>query len=235
MHAQRCFLVTMAVLGMMGAALPAWGTEPGTPRSEFVSDATAPIGWQHPHRGTHRHDHGHRHWRPDRHGRWPHRAVEHRHGRHGWHTHRHPHRHGRHRPHRDHDRDDWDTGAGIALGLLAGMLLFQELAEGEAGPAPKSHRNAGPLSLDAHSRQRQGRAIRDALDAGAKGAVTWQSPANRGGRASGTVRITRNGRDDFGNLCREYHQTIRVGKRSGEGYRVACLDRNGNWHLVGSR
>ena len=159
-------------------------------------------------------------------------TMEHRHDGLGWHVHREwrrqrhraPQRHG---PHRN---DDWEDGAGIALGVLAGMLLFNQLdgagIAGDAGGAG-SH---SPV-LDAQSRQRQEQAIRRVLDTGRNSVAIWENRANRSGRASGEVRITRNGRDDFGNPCREYHQTVRVGSRTEQGYRTACRDRNGNWHL----
>jgi len=117
------------------------------------------------------------------------------------------------------------------LGVLTGVLLFNQLADGGSTTGSASSSGAYAPILDAHSRQRQGRAIRNALDAGGSRVSTGDNPANRSGKAEGEVRIVRNGRDDFGNPCREYHQTVRIGSRTEQGSRVACRDRNGNWHL----
>ena len=183
--------------------------------------------------------HGDGHWHRQGHRRGPGKgyrtlySLEHRHGGLGWQVHREwrrqrtpaPPRHGSRR------NDDWEDGAGIALGLLAGMHFLNQFADGASAAGTPGHAGAYSRVLDVHSQQRQGRAIRDVLEAGGSSSATWVNPANRGGSASGEVRVTRNGRDDFGNPCREYHQTVRVGNRTEQGYRVACRGRNGNWHL----
>ena len=250
MNVQRAFHATVLALSLLATVLPASAAGVFGPHGHghgpwFGAPALVGSGF---HGEGHRHRHGkHDRWRHDwrRHGhRHGHRhgrgkgastlyTLEHRHGGSGWHVHR-EWRRERHRAPPQHGprrNDDWEDGAGIALGLLAGMLLLNQFADG-AGAAPAPARPGGyPRILDSYSQQRQAEAIRNALDAGGNSVATWANPANRGGGASGEVRITRSGRDEFGNPCREYRQTVRVGNRSEQGHRVACRDRNGNWHL----
>ena len=248
MPAHRSVLVAMLSLGLATATLPASALGLSGPHGQGTwlgaSQVHAGVGghlgdYRHPHaRHGHRHHDRHRHGHHRGSGRrpWTLHTMGHRHGGLGWHVHRgwwhhrHPH-HGWHRSRRHDDWDDWEEGAGIALGVLAGMLLLDGLAGGGSGSAGNGDKNTHSPVLDAHSRQRQGQAIRNALDAGGNGVALWENPANRGGRAGGEVRITRNGRDDFGNVCREYHQRIRIGNRIEQGHRVACRDRQGSWHL----
>ena len=241
MHPHRIFLGTMLALAVVALAIPASALE--VHGSGFRFEASPVIVGAGLHDGGHRHHHerqGHsRHaWRPHRRG--PGKGfltlhtMEHRHGGLG----RHAHREWRRQRHREAPRhhgprrsDDWEDGAGIALGLLAGMLLLNQFADGASAAGTSGHTGAQFRILDAHSRQRQSRAIRDVLETGGNSVATWENPANRSGGASGEVRITRNGRDDYGNPCREYHQTVRVGNRAEQGYAVACRDPQGNWHL----
>ena len=238
MNVHRTLLGTMLAFGLLVTAQSASAPELLGPHGNGAW-LGAPVFV-----GSGYHGDGHRHHRGRldqwNHGRHGHRrgpgkgyltlhTTEHRHDGLGWHVHqewrrqRHPapQRHGSRR------NDDWEDGAGIALGVLTGMLLFNQFdSAGDAG-------RAGPYSpvLDARSRQRQEQAIRSVLDSGGNSVRVWKNPANRSGSASGEVRITRNGRDDFGNPCREYHQTVRVGSRTEQGHRTVCRDRNGNWHL----
>ena len=242
-YTPRTVLVTMLSFRLAATALPASALGLfGSHGNGLFFEGPVRVGSGHHGRGHHRHGwpgHRHRGWHRPGHGHgrghWPHHTMEHRHGGLGWHVHRGwrhhghpaPRRHGRHR------NDDWEEGGGIALGVLAGLLLLNELSDGGGGAAASGAGHTGIHSpfLDAYSRQRQGEAIRRVLDAGGNSVAAWDNPANRGGRAGGEVRITRNGRDDYGNPCREYHQTVRIGGRLTQGHRVACRDRNGNWHL----
>lgn len=244
MYIHRIFLGTVVAMGVVVMALPASAAglfglhNHGT---WFGDPVFAGSGY---HSKGHRHHHGRRgHWRHDGHrhdhrrrpgkGRRTLHTMEHRHDGLGWHVHREWRRHGHPKPRRHGHRrnDDWEEGAGIALGVLAGMLFLNQFADGSNATGFSGHTGGQSRNLDIHSQQRQSQAIRRALDAGGNSAVTWTNPANWSGSASGKVRITRNGRDEYGNPCREYHQTLRVGNRTEQGYRVACRDRNGNWHL----
>ena len=241
----RCtFLGGILAIGLVATALPASAAgrfglhDHGT---WFGAQVFVGSGY---HGRDHRHHHGrHGHWRHDwyrhDHRRAPDEGyrtlytLEHRHGGLGWHVHREWRRHGHPNPrHHGHRRnDDREEGSGIALGMLAGILFLNHFADGGDATGFSGHTGVQPRNLDVYSRQRQSQATRNALEAGGNSVATWTNPANLSGSASGEVRITRNGRDDYGNPCREYHQTLRVGNRTEQGYRVACRDRNGNWRL----
>ena len=244
MYIHRIFLGTVVAMGVVVMALPAsaagllglhdHGAWFGTPVLVGSGYHSKGHGHRHGRHGHWRHDgHRHHHRRGPGKGRRTLHTMEHRHDGFGWHIHREWRRHGHPKPRRHGHRrnDDWEEGAGIALGMLAGMLFLNQFADGGNATGFSGHTGGQSRDLDIHSQQRQSQAIRRALDAGGNSAVTWTNPANRSGSASGEVRITRNGRDDYGNPCREYHQTARVGNRTEQGYRVACRDRNGNWHL----
>ena len=244
MCVHRIFLGSVLAIGLVATARPAsalglfeplgHGTWSGAP--VFVGSGLHGEGHWH-HHGRHerwhhdRHRHGHR--RGPGKGYLALYTLEHRHDGLGWHVHR-EWRRQRHRaptqrgPRRN---DDWEEGAGIALGMLAGMLFLNQFADAGNATGALGHTGVFSHALDARSRQRQSRAIRNALEAGGNSVATWTNPANRGGGASGEVRITRNGRDGYGNRCREYRQTVRVGNRAGQDRAVACRDRNGHWHL----
>ena len=244
MYVRRIFLGSMLAMGLVATALPATAIELFGPHGHGEWSGAPVFAGSGHHGRSHRHHHGSQgHWRRDwhRHGhrRGPGKGyrtlytLEHRHGGRGWHVHqewrrqRHP-APANHGPRRN---DDWDDGAGIALGLLAGMLFLNQFADDANAAGASGHTGAHSRILDVHSQQRQSRAIRDVLEAGGNSVATWANPANRSGSASGEVRITRNGRDGYGNPCREYHQTVRVGNRTEQGSAVACRDPNGNWHL----
>ena len=244
MHANRTFLGSMLAVVLVATALPAsalgvfglHGHRPWFGAPIFVGSGYHGDGHWHGHerQGHWRHD-GHRqgHRRGPGKGHRTLHTLEHRHGGLGWHVHRewrrerHP-APSNHGPRRN---DDGEDGAGIALGLLAGMLFLNQFSDSASAAGTSAHAGAYSRILDAHSRQRQSRAIRDVLEAGGNSSAIWANPTNRGGSASGDVRITRNGRDEYGNPCREYRQTVRVGSRTEQDSTVACRDRNGNWHL----
>ena len=240
----RIFLGGVLAAGLAATAVPVTAIELLAPQgSDTWLDAPAFVG-----SGSHGEDRHHRHENPDR---WRHDwhrhghrrgsgkgyltlyTLEHRHDGLGWHVHR-EWRRQRHRAPPNHGprrNDDWEDGAGIALGVLAGMFLLNQFADGGNAAGASGHIGTHSRGLDVHSRQRQSQAIRDALDAGGSSVATWSNPMNRNGSASGEVRITRNGRDSYGNPCREYHQTLRVGNWTEQGRAVACRDRKGIWHL----
>ena len=242
MHNPRSLLGPILALALLASASPAaafglLGTHPtgtwfGTPGFDG-SGYHRERHWDFPARPGHRHRGWHgRHRGPGR-GNPPFYAMEHRHGGLGWHVHREwwHHRHRERRRHGHVWNDDWEEGAGIALGVLAGLLLLNQFADGGTASGGVGPAASYSPFLDARSQHRQGQAIRNVLDAGGNSVAVWESPANRSGSASGEVRIVRNGRDDFGNPCREYHQKVRIGDRIAQDSRVACRDRNGNWHL----
>ena len=244
MYVHRIFLGSILGVGLVATAQPAsalglfeplgHGTRLGAP--VLVGSGYHGEGHRHRHGNPERwrhHWHRHGHRRGSGKGYLTPYTLEHRHDGLGWHVHREWRRQRHPAPpnHRPRRNDDWEDGAGIALGVLAGMLLLNQLGDGGNATGAADHIGMHSRILDVHSRQRQSRAIRDALEAGGSAVATWANPMNRSGSASGEVRITRNGRDDYGNPCREYHQTLRVGNRTEQGRAVACRDRKGNWHL----
>ena len=244
MRVHRIFLGGVLAAGLAATAVPAaaiglfWphGHGPWFGAPAFVGSGPHGEGRWHRHGspGRWRHDwHRHGHRRGSGKGYLTLHTLEHRHDGLGWHVHREWRRQRHPAPlnHGPRRNDDWEDGAGIALGVLAGMLLLNHFADGGNATGASGHVGTLARILDVHSRQRQGRAIRDALEAGGSSVATWANPVNRGGSASGEVRITRTGRDGYGNPCREYHQTLRVGNRTEQGRAVACRDRKGNWHL----
>ncbi len=106
------------------------------------------------------------------------------------------------------------TAVGAGIGALVGSNIARE--------------------LDQESRARASGAMTQALNSSHAGGreVTWSNPGNPSGLASGTVRITRNGRDNIGRACREYHQTVNIAGKTQQAYGIACQDGNGDWEIV---
>ena len=95
-------------------------------------------------------------------------------------------------------------------------------------------RNIG-RHLDEISRQRAGAATHEALETADVGeSITWANPDNAGGPAHGSATVTREGADSEGRICREFQQTVIVGVREDQSFKVACRDENGAWQIVSS-
>ena len=60
--------------------------------------------------------------------------------------------------------------------------------------------------------------------------IVWDS-----GGAVGTVETIRTGVSSSGRQCREYQQTVTVGRRTEQAYGTACLQPDGDWEIIGPR
>ena len=87
--------------------------------------------------------------------------------------------------------------------------------------------------MDARSQEQAGRATHRALDTGTIGEpIAWENPDNRGGPARGSAKVTRQGRNADGEVCREFQQTVTIGTREEQSYGTACRDAAGDWRIV---
>jgi len=59
--------------------------------------------------------------------------------------------------------------------------------------------------------------------------ITWHNPQSGN---SGTVATTREGYTTTGTYCREYQQTVTVGKTTELAYGTACKQADGTWKIV---
>lgn len=132
------------------------------------------------------------------------------------------------------------TGAG--LGAVAGGVLGNQIGDGTgkeiatavgavagatAGAAIGRH-------LDDAARAEAQRATVRALDTAPVGGtgIAWESPASSATPASGTVHVTRQGRSQAGELCREYRQSVTIGDATEEVIGTACRGTGGVWRIV---
>ena len=76
-------------------------------------------------------------------------------------------------------------------------------------------------------------ATKQALNAGPGRAITWDNPAND--NAYGNVVVTRQGRGNRGELCREFQHEVTIGGRTEQAYGTACQDNAGDWEMVSRR
>jgi surface antigen len=104
----------------------------------------------------------------------------------------------------------WATGAGAVLGALAGSEVGR--------------------SLDRADRQYVARTTRDSLEYAPSGQTSqWHNP-DSGNR--GTVTPTRTYRVDDGRYCREFQQTVIIGRQAERAYGTACRQPDGSWQVV---
>ncbi len=109
-------------------------------------------------------------------------------------------------------------GKGAIAGTIAGTLL---------GGALGSSIGA---SLDAADRAAYNDASQRALETAQPGQVLpWSNP--RTGN-SGTIVPKAPYQNSYGQYCREYTQTIKVGGRTEQGYGTACRQPDGSWQIV---
>lgn len=104
--------------------------------------------------------------------------------------------------------------AAIAAGTLLGSALGREVGYSLEG---------GDLARYHHTSQ-------TALEKGRSGtSLAWTNPDTG---HSGTVTPLNVYRNDSGEYCREYTQTIIVGGERQEGYGIACRQPDGKWKIV---
>ena len=104
------------------------------------------------------------------------------------------------------------SGDAVAAGVLLGGLLGGAIGD----------------SLDRADRQYAARSFHDGLEYNRSGrASRWHNPDSG---HSGSVTPTRTWKDDDG-YCREYTQTVTIGRRTREAYGTACRDEYGDWEI----
>ena len=57
--------------------------------------------------------------------------------------------------------------------------------------------------------------------------IEWQDGEN-----SGSVKTTRIGKSTSGRYCREFQQTISIGRKTEQAYGTACQQVDGSWEIV---
>ena len=132
---------------------------------------------------------------------------------------------------------------GSLLGAAVGGIVGNQVGDGQgraivtaagavigaiAGGAIGAH-------LDQAALQAQSQATVRALSTAQVGGepVVWNAPPRSRTPASGTIRITREGREtSTGNRCREYRQTVRIGDETKELIGKACLTATGAWRAI---
>ena len=136
-----------------------------------------------------------------------------------------------------------NEGAGGLIGAVTGGVIGNQFGKGSgkaAATAVGAFIGAAAGSkigrhLDQTSRQYAAHATTRALNYAPTGGngIAWSNPNNASGPASGVVYALRDGRDRYGNHCREYQQNITVGGKTEPAYGTACRDGNGGWRIVG--
>jgi len=123
--------------------------------------------------------------------------------------------------------------AGVALGLVGGGLLGSAIGSGSGqvaaiiGGGLLGSMLGGSVgsSMDNADRAAYDRATQRAMDSGCYS--TWKN-----GDARGSIQPKKYYRNDDGMLCREYSQTIYIGKEKHKGYGTACKQADGSWQIV---
>ena len=126
------------------------------------------------------------------------------------------------------------TGLGAAAGAAGGGLLAAATGGGSTAIA------AGVLLggllggsvgsvLDADDKRAAAATTQRSLERAPTGQSTsWRNPDSG---HSGTVTPTRTYKNEAGQDCREFTQTIQVGGKTEQGYGTACRDSAGNWKI----
>lgn len=105
-------------------------------------------------------------------------------------------------------------GAAIAGGVIVGALLGGALGS----------------VLDDQDKKTAAQTTNKTLETAPSGQTsTWHNPDSG---HSGTVTPTRTFKNEKGQDCREFQQTITVGGKTEQGYGTACRDAEGNWRIV---
>ena len=102
------------------------------------------------------------------------------------------------------------TGVGAALGALIGSKVGK--------------------SLDRADRLAMPQATQSTLETAPSGTTSsWRNPDSGN---SGTVTPTQTHQRNDGAYCREFTQTVTVGRRTQEAYGAACRQPDGSWRII---
>ena len=109
-------------------------------------------------------------------------------------------------------------GSGRVAAIAAGTLLGAAVGSGIGA------------SLDKVDQQYYSRTTTSALESARSGqTVAWQNPDSGN---YGTVTPTNTFKNDGGQYCREYTQTVTVGGKKQQAYGVACREPDGSWRVI---
>jgi surface antigen len=135
--------------------------------------------------------------------------------------------------------DGWGTKqtVGTLGGAAAGGLLGSRIGGGTGNIIATA---AGTLlgayigseigsSLDKADKAQYAHAERQAYAAPVGQAINWNNPQSGN---YGTITPVRDGRDQSGNYCREFQQSIVVGGKTQQAYGQACQQPDGSWKIV---
>ncbi|HJD55468.1 MAG TPA: glycine zipper 2TM domain-containing protein [Rickettsia endosymbiont of Pyrocoelia pectoralis] len=104
--------------------------------------------------------------------------------------------------------------AAIGVGALLGAIVGNQVGAG----------------MDEQDRRLAELTSQRALEAAPSGSsVEWHNPDNGN---SGTVTPKKTYRNDTGQYCREYTQTVVVGGKAQKAYGTACRQPDGQWQVV---
>ena len=129
-------------------------------------------------------------------------------------------------------------GVGNGIGAVAGGLLGAQFGK---GPGKLLFAGLGAVagglignsigkSMDDTDRMMAEQTSQKALEATPSGkAVAWHNPDNG---HSGTITPTKTYKQNDGNYCREYTQTITVGGKQEKAYGKACRQQDGSWQIA---
>ncbi len=129
-------------------------------------------------------------------------------------------------------------GGGTLIGGVAGGLLGSQFGKGTGQLAATGIGVlAGALiggqigkTMDEHDRQLAQLSSQKALETGSSGqSVEWHNPDSGN---YGYVTPERAFKNDQGQYCREYTQTIVVGGKQEKAYGKACRKPDGQWEIV---
>lgn len=134
----------------------------------------------------------------------------------------------------------WGKLAGTAGGAAAGGYLGSRW-KGAGGGTQTAATVAGTLlgaaggffagrSIDRGQCERAEQARQQALNSAPVGqTISWNE-----GSASGTFTPTRTGTDNYGQVCKEYEQTVRIDGQLETAVGRACKRSDGRWEVVNS-
>ncbi|WP_341752837.1 MULTISPECIES: RT0821/Lpp0805 family surface protein [unclassified Candidatus Tisiphia] len=129
-------------------------------------------------------------------------------------------------------------GGGTLIGGVAGGLLGSQFGKGTGRLAATGIGVlAGALidgqigqTMDEHDRQLAQLSSQKALETGSSGqSVEWRNPDSGN---YGYVTPERAFKNDQGQYCREYTQTVVVGGKQEKAYGKACRKPDGQWEIV---
>lgn len=101
------------------------------------------------------------------------------------------------------------VGAGTLLGAFIGKSVGESLDRADVNYANQAHTTAQTAPIGQQ--------------------ISWSNPESGN---SGTVTPTREGKDNAGNYCREYQQTVTVSGKTEQAYGTACRQPDGSWKVV---